>query len=65
MRRPAYNPPGPFSQQPAPGFARILQPDQLGERVGFPYSAYMPLAQALTWARDLVEAYGRPYRVVA
>lgn len=65
MRRSTYSPPGPFSQQPGPGLARILQPDQLGEGIGFPFSSYMPAAQACAWARDMAEAFGRPYRVVA
>ena len=65
MTRPAYNPAGPFSQSPGPGLARILQPDTSGERIGFPFSAYLPAAQALAWARDMAESYGRPYRVVS
>lgn len=64
VEAPAYEPAGPFSQSPQAGFARILQPSQVME-TGAPFSSYMPLPQALAWARDLATRYGRPYRVVA
>lgn len=77
----AYQPSGPFSDTPAPGFARILQPSRADDvaasmisgdkrarantETGAPLSRYMPRPQAVQWARELAETFGRPYRVTA
>lgn len=66
--------------RPASGLARILQPslpddvrrqtlhgDRRGgiaTETGAPFSAWLPAAEAVAWARELAETYGRPYRVV-
>lgn len=68
------------SQTPRPGFARILQPalpaDVAGWMItgdkranvptetGAAFSAWLPYPEAVAWARELAETYGRPYRVV-
>lgn len=66
----AYEPQGPFTQSPGAGLARILQPAsrvwrETGRLSWRPFSAYMPHAQALEWARQLAEQYGEPFRVLA
>lgn len=74
-----YQPQGPFRDTPAPGFARILQPSLADDvtrqpihgdkrlrpatETGAPFSRYMPRPQAVQWARELAETFGRPYRV--
>lgn len=68
------------SLTPAPGLARILLPSLPADvratlnhgdkRSGIPtetgaaFSAWLPYPEAVRWARDMAETYGRPYRVV-
>lgn len=63
-----------------PVLARILQPSlpadvarspihgdkraRIPTETGAPFSAWLPAPQAIAWARELAETYGRPYRVV-
>lgn len=68
------------SHTPAPGLARILLParvDQLARQelhgdadtgiateTGSPFSGWCPYPDALAWARDLVDQWHRPVRIV-
>lgn len=60
--------------------ARILQPSLSADvqrqtlhgdprggfatETGAPFSAWLPAPEAVAWARELAETYGRPYRFV-
>jgi hypothetical protein len=50
-----YDPKGPFIDQPQVGFARLLMITPDTGDTGVPFSRYLPVNQAVQWARDMNE----------